>query len=223
MAECSACNCGAPAIQCNAPFSGYQNSGCSGGATGLSLGSGCSATGTSVNGVVTQQATTSSANCASSGGATQIPDLTWGAEHSLCQAGELMGGNCEGAELCIDEVGVQLCIKTDGDAPECPAGWELAARIVTYVSGTDTRGCSGCSCAPPVGNVCVGGTYQFFGSAGCAGGAIYTIPETAACTDTTNSLSAMYVAPPSGATCTPGGGAATGSVVPQQPVTLCCR
>jgi hypothetical protein len=221
-AQCSACNCTAPAILCNAPFSGFQNNGCSGGATGLSLGSGCTSTGSSVNGVVTQQATTSSANCTASGGATQIPDPAWGAEHSLCKAG-LFAGGCSDMEECVDEVGVQLCIMTNGDAPACPAGWETASRIVTYVSGSDNRGCSGCSCVPPAGNLCLGGTYQFFGSAGCLGGAIYSVPEGSLCTDTTNSVSGMFVPPSNGAMCSPSGGAPTGSVVPEQPVTLCCR
>lgn len=222
-AECSPCDCGALTIDCHAKFQAYTDIACTDAPVDIKLEGGCVTSGSNVNGIQTDEIQLDAADCPSSGGEAGPLDPPWATEHTLCNAAELVGGGCPDGDACIAKANVAICIKTDADVVACPEGWGAAVKIVSHADGTDGRGCSGCSCTPPAGNLCAGGTYQFFNTADCSGAPSSTVQAGPACADTSTSNSATYVPPLATAPCTPGGGAPTGSVEPAQPVTLCCR
>lgn len=223
-AECSPCDCGTLTIACDARFQAHTDIACLGVPIEMKLEGECVASGASVNGIETDEIELEAADCPPSGGVAGPLSPQWTTEHTLCNADELQGGGCPDGDACIAKANVPICIKTDGDVVACPDGWGAAAKILSYADGIDGRGCSDCSCAPPPGNLCAGGTYQFFDTVDCSGAPSTTVQSSPACVDTSTSNSATYVPPPlTGTPCAPDGGEATGSVVPGQPVTICCR
>lgn len=220
--DCSACTCGTPQIDCEAPYQAYTDNLCVLGETTLTLIDDCVVLGANVNGVIAGQPTFSDVECDPSGGVPAGASPPWATEHSLCGADPLAGGGCSGGDACVKKTDTMLCIKADGDIA-CPSGWEVAVKIAGYGGGTDERGCTACSCTPPGGALCEGGTYQFFNDIDCDGAADVSIAPGSGCTATPNANSAVYVASTDGVSCTPVGGNPTGSVVPGGAVTLCCR
>lgn len=133
------------------------------------------------------------------------------------------GGGCVGG-TCIPKPasGSSTCIRKDG-SEVCPAGW---AGTETYASAKDDRACSECTCTPKP--QCTGGGYEFFDYNNCdSNGAVMSIMD-ATCRDMTNypdldSWSVKRFLPEASGSCLVGGGAPVGSVVPEKPVTFCCK
>ena len=225
-ATCSPCACDAPVITCQGHLDAYVDSACAGAPVPTDIDTICNVTGQQVNGVLTKTATTD-VTCEPSGGVATEVGPTWTKEHRLCDAGVLQPGDgCMNGESCVaKELDKKTCIKAEGAVAACPAGWEGAARYQYFLTAEDTRGCEPCFCTPPMANPCGGGTYSFFDTGDCAGGATYTTTEGTSCLDTFNSNSARYDKP--GVTsepCTEGGGAPSGQVnLETVAATVCCR
>ena len=227
MAQCAACGCGSLQLECNAQIQAFSASGCVGASGSFNLGGGCELVGIAAlttNSVQTMQPTVAAVGCDPSGGglAADLPSM-WSDEHSLCATKELPGGACDSTETCVDKDDVMICIKYEGDIAGCPTGWQGGLKIKSYGAGVDGRGCEPCSCTPPPGNLCAGGSYQFFADFSCSGAPDSTVSPSGSCSDTSASNSARYAPPANGTSCMPSQPAPDGSVVPEQPVTLCCR
>jgi hypothetical protein len=103
----------------------------------------------------------------------------------------------------------------------CEGGYSVPH--VLYTGGVnDGRGCSSCSCGAPSGS-CVG-SVDLYGGSSCAT-VIDSVPaDNVSCLESVpnvQSIQLQVVSGPSG-TCAPNGGAATGGVSGNDPVTICC-
>lgn len=221
-ADCTDCTCTGPDITCSAPFVGWEDSSCTGAMVNFNAGDGmCEVTGTGINGIEPLMATTTATCTASTVMATK-GDM-WAGEHSLCAVAELPEGTCVDGKVCVEKVGLPICIQAEGDVAACPAGWEDADYYQYYLTADDNRGCNACSCTPPPDNLCTGGTYQIFDDAAC-GAASVTVNEGDGCIPAVNSLGVTYIAPTlNNPQCAIGGGQPNGSVAGSVAVTLCCR
>ena len=131
------------------------------------------------------------------------------------------------------EQGFALCIFRDGehDCPKEP-GTVFTERHVFYQGVQDDRLCSTCSCGPPTGSLCKGQLSLYEGNdLTCSGTTFAQIPLSSAqpsCLDIGlpgqalggKSAAATTYIP---GTCSPMGGDASGSAIPTEPSTLCCR
>jgi hypothetical protein len=241
-AECSACTCGdLQGAACSPPqlscYSGGQCGGnaidwtqaladgtCqkptnllpNGGFTGLS----CKQTG--------QAQVKSAGSCAPSTSELTNKD-PWKREIVAC-ASPGAGKGCGGKSACVPkpvEAGQSVCIRRDG-AEACPAGWTAAVQV--FQNGTDSRACGACECAAQTS--CAGGVYTFHDTNGCTpAGAGNTPPidvNDGTCRNVGGQLdqgswSAQATLPQPQGACTPKGGAPSGAMQPEGPVTFCCR
>lgn len=114
----------------------------------------------------------------------------------------------------------RVCIHKNGDVA-CPSQ-DYANRFVAYKRTDDTRACTACA-ATPTGGSC-GTAWTTANAAQC--GAVFLPADKAAGTcypypgPVHVSIAGMQPSPP---TCTPSGGAPTGTVTSSEPVTFCCN
>ena len=165
--------------------------------------------------------------CPSAGGASMLP-AKWGVEDHACRSQEV-GAGCSAAMVCVAKSPAPYdqtaCILQQG-AHTCPGDWPNAIDVST--DGTDTRGCTACSCAPSDVD-CVGEKITFYDDDNCsnAGNPPADInPST--CVQVQELVdfdqgSYRATAATMTGTCTPQGGQAMGAVEPTGPVTFCCR
>jgi hypothetical protein len=134
------------------------------------------------------------------------------------------GGGCL-VGSCIPKPGpgVSTCIRKDG-SELCPAGWNA---IEAYAKATDDRSCGVCTCTPEA--QCSGGGYEFFDFNDCIPGGTPSVTIVdSTCQDATNlpdldSWSIRRILPEPSGSCVASGGEPLGSVVPENPVTICCK
>jgi hypothetical protein len=119
------------------------------------------------------------------------------------------------------------CVAAEGDVA-CPIGW--TTKTVLYTSYTDNRLCTavGCSCGAVNGSCSCNGTcgVTLYPTDGCSGTPLQTIST--ACTPVNDATVDTYGARLTGyqptATCAPDGTPTkSGSVAPNQAITVCCR
>lgn len=157
----------------------------------------------------------------------QNPPLTppsWSSEVRGCGSLSLAPGGCDGGSVCVPAIpppfAAGACIFRAGDV-QCPQG-PYAKRTVYYYDFDDTRACSACSCDGPTGGECKG-TMTMRAGAGCSGNTLGS-GQVPGCVEKPQVSSGYFVVSvsASGATCSPAGGAPTGSVTPIGPTTVCC-
>jgi hypothetical protein len=149
---------------------------------------------------------------------------SWNGWVRACPDKTPQGGGClVGSCIPKSTPGTSTCIRKDGPAA-CPDGWTTTEA---YASALDDRGCSECTCTPEA--QCIGGGYEFidFDSCDMSGSPTVTILGST-CMDATNlpdsgTWSIMQILPDASGSCVAGGGAPTGSVVPEKPITFCCK
>lgn len=152
------------------------------------------------------------------------PDAAWGRTAHECTL-DLPSDGCEEGQVCppAPPEGFDLCLYGEGDL-DCPPGWE---RSVYYLGTSDDRGSEACECGPPDAQ-CEAYVVAYSDSA-CdvpAGSVIATVAEPA-CFDVPSgialgSVEASFLGQSPGS-CASTGGAPTGAIAPDEPVTLCCR
>lgn len=162
--------------------------------------------------------------CEASGPVASKPDATWGRTARECTL-DLPSDGCEEGEVCppAPPEGFDLCLYGEGDL-DCPPGWQ---RSVYYLGIQDDRDCTACGCEPP-GAQCEAYVIAYSDSA-CdvpAGSVIATVAEPA-CFDVPSGIAlgsaeASFLGQSPGS-CASTGGAPTGAIAPDEPVTLCCR
>ena len=164
----------------------------------------------------------------------KIVSLRWETFALGCDIG-LPGGPIE-RSACISEplpAGFKACIFYDGEraCPNDEPGDVFTEQHVFYNGVKDDRQCSTCSCGAPTGSVCAATVSIYGNDLTCNGPTFAQVPISSAkpaCLDITlpgqglGSKSAGSVSYLPG-TCPPVGGDASGSAIPIEPATLCCR
>ena len=167
-------------------------------------------------------------SCPPAGGVAIVSEK-WGAEERACRSQDA-GAGCSAAMVCVAKspapYDLTACVFQQG-AHTCPGEWPNA--IDAFMDGTDTRGCSACSCAPGDAD-CVGEKFTVYDDNNCGNGGSTAAADIApaACVSVQGHVdfaSASYRATAATltGTCTPEGGQPTGAVEPTGPVTFCCR
>lgn len=242
-ASCSQCTCGAmQGATCGQAHLLCSNStDCSGSATDLSSQlQSCSQAGSPSQMSCRMQAVqvTGVGTCTPSGGQLQATDM-WARWLYVCGAPGTVGGGCVPGKSCAAPGGGAysgtVCIRKSGEQ-NCPPGW--TTKMTGYQDGTDARGCTPCACKPDAASVaCSTGQYTFYDHGDCSACQAWQLlcqsrenVHSTACVDVSNiasgtSWGAQRTADPApaGGTCTPSGGAPTGSVQTTGAVTYCCR
>jgi hypothetical protein len=139
-----------------------------------------------------------------------------------------VGAGCTSAnQLCVRSAGASfetaLCISQVGDV-SCPAQ-DYTERTLMFTSVADTRGCADCTCGDPTGITC-GGTVTLYTNNPCSGNGT-GVPTTGTCVaapglEYFHAGTYAVTTGPTGGSCDPAGGAATGEATPGDPVTICC-
>ncbi len=157
---------------------------------------------------------------------------TWNNQLNVCVSDNKFGG-CGAGKACIrkgqGDAGERLCIRKNGTANVCPAGWANITQA--YQAGTDTRSCTACQCGNPNNATCNGGDMTFFDADNCGAAGNdppKTFNATNGCTDVSNLLdfnswSASATVPVPSGTCQPGGGQPQGQVTTNNAVVFCCK
>lgn len=148
----------------------------------------------------------------------------WTGWLKACPANAAGGSGCAGG-VCLPKqpAGTSVCIRKDG-SHDCPAGW---MGTEAFANVKDDRACAECTCTPKP--QCVGGGYEFFDHNDCTlGGAGSVLILNSTCVDAmtfpdSDSWSFRQILPTSGGSCMAGGGEPVGAVVPDDPVTFCCK
>lgn len=165
---------------------------------------------------------------AESGPGESFPDPVWGRTALECKIEPLSGESCAIGDVCAPKPpeGFALCLYAKGEQPTCPA--EYPARMVFYQGVQDERGCEACQCSPPAGADCMA-IFQVFADTACSSlaGAVVVTEQDDSCVDVIpgtalGSFEASMVVDTPGS-CLASGGAPFGTVVPAEPLTLCCQ
>lgn len=147
----------------------------------------------------------------------ELPDATF-TSVMLC-GGSFEQGTCGADELCAgsppDGFDGRICIARLGEF-ECPAEYPDAQSIPTDLD--DTRGCSSCSCSAGDDFEC-STALQTHAEANCGGAA--TPQATDECLDSFPSFT--FDEPSVSGSCTPSSVEASGEVVGDEPLTICCQ
>jgi hypothetical protein len=159
---------------------------------------------------------------------TAVPEAGWTATAILC-ASEAGTGGCDAGSVCTPKAGFPYatgtyCVATTG-AAMCPASYPNGH---TYYGpkGTDTRGCTPCTCGVPDGSACVGGTTTFYDQPGCSHNpAIEPMPTGCTNFPDKNGSGTYSGETPSGGSCLPSGGIPSGTFTPDptSATTICCN
>jgi hypothetical protein len=223
---CEKCACAPPVATCHAAqlLCKLGGSTCSG-ATSIAVGACTKVTSDNFScRLQSMPGTVDRASCAPTGGTVMGTPPTWAHRHDLCTA---ESPECGAASACVDQgPNVLVCIRKKG-TDVCPAPW--SDRRDVYRGATDTRGCTSCACGnpDPADVSCGPGEYLFFGSAGCGGTPFDTV-DSSICTSFSGVAYVKEVPDMmpdvSNASCLPTTTTVpTGSFVPEEPATLCCR
>jgi len=146
--------------------------------------------------------------------------------------GALDAGSCDAGQVCAPAPAAPfdtLCIEASG-AHSCPGGTPFTTPHLYYTAFDDTRACGACACSNPALTCSPSGTVTFWTSFTCGGAATGTVSLNNAngsgC-ETLPSMSYYSTYQPTSlvlGSCSPSGGAPTGSVTPSSAtaVTFCC-
>lgn len=145
------------------------------------------------------------------------PSLT---EIVLC-GGALSQGTCGADELCAgaipDGFDASLCVAQDGEH-ECPEGYPNARTAFGDVA--DSRDCTECSCASGDNFEC-SAELELFPEVDCGGTQTAGASGFDSCFDTPESI--RFAEPSVTGDCTPSSVEAVGTVVGDEPITICCQ
>ncbi len=242
-ATCTPCSCGALSGGCDpARVDCAQNTNCAGATDWSSNFQICSQAGHPAALSCKLEAATPSAGttCPASGGELAVKS-TFERWLYACGGANQAGGGCVSGQSCAAPATTgpysgTVCISKVGKQT-CPAGWNT--RLVGYASGTDTRGCSACTCSPS-GVVCTGGAYTFYDHVNCSCSSYVNcqsnkVVDSTSCVDLSNLLdgsytdaagdwSGDYTQPTKlqSGSCTPSGGQPSGGIQTTGAVTFCC-
>jgi hypothetical protein len=135
-------------------------------------------------------------------------------------AGAFEQSSCGNGEICAPKLSTKPCLFKDGDEA-CP-GAPWTAKHLLYRNTRDERACTPCACGSVVGGQCTP-TVTAYANSGCTGtsaSAVITSCRTGAfpahlrgTVDLTSAGACALL---------PDGGRPTGSVVPIDPITVCC-
>lgn len=151
-------------------------------------------------------------------------DATWGRTVRECTL-DLPANGCADGQICppAPPEGFDICLVGEGDL-DCPPGF---AKSRFYTGIQDDRGCDPCDCGPPEAQ-CEAVVLAYSDDAcGALAGAVLVSTQEPACVDILSgsalgSVEASFLGVSPGS-CPTSGGAATGTIAPGGPVTLCCR
>lgn len=159
-----------------------------------------------------------SVNCGPEGGELMADPPSWQQLHRVCQV-QAAEGACIPAA--IEGYAEPLCISQDGAATCVPPFTEPA---VHFRGVADMRGCEACSCLPVVTSC--QGTVVAYADTMCAAADEGAVPTDGACHVVSLRAFQSYTLDVDDPveSCTPGTAtpAVTGSVVSQEPLTVCC-
>lgn len=145
------------------------------------------------------------------------PSLT---EVVLC-GGALAQDTCDANELCAGAIpegfGASLCIAQEGEH-ECPDAYPNARTAFDDVA--DSRDCTDCSCSAG-GNFECSTTLELFSDVDCGGAQTDGASGADSCFGTPASL--RFAEPTVAGDCVPASVEAMGTVVGEEPVTICCQ
>ncbi|MEI9952700.1 MAG: hypothetical protein WDO74_27895 [Pseudomonadota bacterium] len=237
---CYSCSCGAPhGISCQVGTAAFFSDGtCSGQGGNLTVVQGMCIAFVSLtldpSGVRWQSAPAAGGACIpKSSGSAVFPPVQWDTRMRACGDPPPDGGGC-GAGTCVarpkDPFSKQLCIYQRGDLA-CPSG--LYNNQYVYFTGVDdTRTCSDCACTPPTATSCTG-SMKLYTDQDCL------VDETTLSSVLECSALAPDPTPPpppyvtlrsikytgsanDAGYCAVQPSTAGGSVIPSDPITLCC-
>ncbi len=168
--------------------------------------------------------------------AAKVASLHWGTLARACDV-DLQRGPVD-RSICFSEdivsPGFALCIFREGEHA-CPTdpGNVFTEHHVFYSGVQDDRQCSACTCGPPTNSACTATVAIYKGNnLTCIDPALATIPissKSSTCIDVQlpgQALGSKKSVGPTTylqGTCPPMGGDASGSAIPTEPDTFCCR
>jgi hypothetical protein len=221
------CNCGpVSGATCSAPVATFFNDfGCTRGCGAPSSAIGACMPLPGCNFWQLAGSTAQGGSCTPSATRSVTPAV-WTTSARLCGASSPPPtSGCGGGAVCVGQGNVPpstgYCVARAGTGYSCPAGYPVAKTY--YSSGTDTRDCTTCSCANPTGASCSGGAGAASRDPTCFRNNVPLTAPRACNGDIQNLQSAMFTpATPSGGSCAPLGGQATGTFIPTSPMSVCC-
>lgn len=220
--SCGACSCGAvTGASCSVPnYTVWFDSGCGSQPNSFSLSQNGSCKNTNGGyGATVGTSTPSGGDCVSGGGGITKDPIVWENGALLCDGGAV--ATCPGG-VCTPKpeapFGESVCVYKDGEEPGCPLAYPN--RTVVYRGETDTRQCSACGCGGATGVSC-DAVVMGYSNSTCSGAGSFALTSDS-CNTQEYWSSAKFVNAPQGGSCPPTGGAASGSVAPTLPLTVCC-
>jgi hypothetical protein len=151
-----------------------------------------------------------------------IDPPSFGLQFAGC-GGAVNEGGCEDDDLCLPEIDNPWdevwCVYAQGDL-DCPSGG-YSEKAVYFAGVDDTRDCGDCTCGDPT-SVCEGKVRVHEDDACMSNLFISGKPATCSNLGLMKPSSLFWESEPSGS-CVEGGGAPTGDVTPNGPVTVCCQ
>jgi hypothetical protein len=165
--------------------------------------------------------------CAADASANK-PMWSWGELAVACTPSAPSGNSCGAGGQCMPSPAMpfegQFCIMSQ-DAGACPGGGYSQPRSYYYTTANDTRDCAPCTCGTPTGVDCtMNAQVTLWETNGCDAGVgqpVMPLPSTCV-TPAFTMQGATFTTSPAGGSCTPVGGGPIGSIVPQNPMTICC-
>lgn len=219
------CTCGAVSgATCNASYSVYTNSNCGTLCNTFTVSS-CVSTSSCNNGNSVRATATASGGSCTPNPTKSVPGVTWSSVGRGCGGATPTAGCMNGAQCVPTPTGSfsRVCVTKAGDET-CPSDYPLKNSLYSGVS--DSRDCSTCTCGSPTNVTCSGGVAGIYDAPSCSGSST-TVPVDGACHSASGitTISAKFTtAPaPSGGSCAPSGGNATGQAAGTGRLTVCCR
>jgi hypothetical protein len=224
---CSGCQCQAPTgIQCSAAIiTTWATGNCTGeNVDARKVEGACQPTPTTYPGSHSVVGVVAGGSCAPRPATiTNKPEPKFNFTTRACGA-ELVSDGCHSGFVCASDplppFNVKHCITQTGDVT-CP-GAPYNVKTTTFVRVDDTRSCGTCVCGGVTGAQCTG-SLDGYSQSGCGG--TRTSPEyPSGCRGGLPPYESVAVpaGTPSGGSCAPSGGGATGTVRLVDVVTICC-
>lgn len=157
----------------------------------------------------------------------EVPDVQWGFEGRLCTGSMLSDDGCRTDEVCWPAPETDsACIFREGDHA-CPPSHPAKRSLFTGVD--DTRGCTGCDCAPPQSDeVTCEITLNIYGDGSCSDETTSIVVRSgdgpsADGFSTSDPMSVRWLEPAvEGPSCAASPVSSVGEAAPTGAVTVCC-
>jgi hypothetical protein len=231
---CEVCSCGSPqGVQCGATINYHVDSSCSGSPErmqSLTTTQGCVALANApqqFQSVRPGTASVTAGSCAPSGGGVDaVPSIAFGDDAVLC-GGAAEGDGCGAAgDVCVAlppaPYQATVCIYRTGGGG-CPNGSPYSQPHAFFGDYDDSRDCSSCGCS--TAGLSCNATTQLFGpstNVNCASNPVTVSNNNSCFNNAPQPGSAKLLANNLSGACTTTGGAPTGGVSGEDPVTVCC-